>query len=137
MRPGCVLELPTAPSLTATYLAEVVSVQDPAQLGRVQLRLLSFDGIAGQDAAIWARVAVPFAGPDRGAFLLPDVGDEDVERRRADGEGEEGCGHSQTLSLLREAGEGGRAQRGRVGECSAMMTPPRRFAPTLPFQGRD
>ena len=73
-----VLDLPTAPSPTASYLAEVVSVQDPETLARVQVRLLSFDGIAGQDAPIWARVAVPFAGPDRGAFLLPDVGDEVV-----------------------------------------------------------
>jgi phage baseplate assembly protein gpV len=42
------------------------------------VRLLSFDGVADQDAPAWARVAVPFAGPDRGAFLLPDVGDEVV-----------------------------------------------------------
>jgi phage baseplate assembly protein gpV len=78
MTPGLVLDLPTAPSATASYLATVVSVQDPDSLGRVQVRLLSFDGIADQDAPIWARVAVPFAGPDRGAFLLPDVGDEVV-----------------------------------------------------------
>jgi uncharacterized protein involved in type VI secretion and phage assembly len=42
----------------------------------VQVRLLSFDGIGEQDGPIWARVAVPFAGRNRGAFLLPDVGDE-------------------------------------------------------------
>jgi uncharacterized protein involved in type VI secretion and phage assembly len=37
---------------------------------------LEDDGVENQDGALWARVAVPFAGPGRGAFLLPDVGDE-------------------------------------------------------------
>jgi uncharacterized protein involved in type VI secretion and phage assembly len=59
------------------YLAEVVAVGgDPLNLSRVQVRLYSFDGPANQDGPIWARVAVPFAGANRGAFLLPDVGDE-------------------------------------------------------------
>ena len=58
------------------YLAEVVSVKDTDQLSRVQVRLLSYDGIGDQDAPLWARVAVPFAGNNRGAFMLPDVGDE-------------------------------------------------------------
>ncbi|HVG18986.1 MAG TPA: phage baseplate assembly protein V [Blastocatellia bacterium] len=60
----------------ASYLAEVTSVQDPENLSRVQVRLLSFDGLGEQDAPLWARVAVPFAGGNRGAFMLPDVGDE-------------------------------------------------------------
>ena len=58
------------------YLGEVVSVEDRQNLSRVQVRLFSFDGPADQDGPIWARVALPFAGADRGAFLLPDVGDE-------------------------------------------------------------
>jgi uncharacterized protein involved in type VI secretion and phage assembly len=61
---------------TACHLAEVVAVKDPDGLGRVQVRLLAFDGVDGQDAPLWARVTVPFAGNDRGAFLIPDVGDE-------------------------------------------------------------
>jgi uncharacterized protein involved in type VI secretion and phage assembly len=61
---------------SATYLAEVVAVQDPENLSRVQVRLLNFDGVDDQDAPVWARVAVPFAGDRRGAFMLPDVGDE-------------------------------------------------------------
>src|SRR5437899_1151143 len=65
-----------AERLNAAYLATVVSVQDPDNLARVQVRLLSFDGVAQQDAAIWARVALPFAGDHRGCFMLPDVGDE-------------------------------------------------------------
>jgi uncharacterized protein involved in type VI secretion and phage assembly len=60
----------------ASYLAEVTSVDDPDNRTRVQVRLLSFDGVGDHDAPIWARVAVPFAGNNRGAFMLPDVGDE-------------------------------------------------------------
>ncbi len=60
----------------AGFLARVVSLDDPEQRGRVRIRLLAFDGVAQQDAAIWARVAAPFAGNDRGAFFLPDVDDE-------------------------------------------------------------
>ena len=57
-------------------LARVVAVNDPEGIGRVKVRLLSFDGPDEQDAEIWARVAVPFAGNNRGAFLIPDVDDE-------------------------------------------------------------
>jgi uncharacterized protein involved in type VI secretion and phage assembly len=68
-----------APAHTAFYgaqLAKVVSVSDPDSLGRVQVRLYGFDGVSDQDGPIWARVAVPFAGGSRGAFFIPDVGDE-------------------------------------------------------------
>jgi uncharacterized protein involved in type VI secretion and phage assembly len=58
------------------YLAKVVSVQDPDSLNRVQVRLYGFDGPDGQDAPMWARVAVPFAGQNRGAFMIPNVEDE-------------------------------------------------------------
>ena len=70
------LDMAPAGWLSASTLAVVVSVKDPAGLSRVQVRLLSFDGVGDHDAPIWARVAVPFAGPDRGAFFIPDVGDE-------------------------------------------------------------
>jgi uncharacterized protein involved in type VI secretion and phage assembly len=57
------------------YLARVVSLDDPERLARVQVMLLSFAD--QQDhAEIWARVAVPCAGANRGTFLLPDVNDE-------------------------------------------------------------
>jgi uncharacterized protein involved in type VI secretion and phage assembly len=58
------------------YLAKVVSVKDDQNLARVQVRLFGFDGVDGQDAAIWARVAVPFAGSNMGAFFLPGRDDE-------------------------------------------------------------
>ena len=40
------------------------------------MRLIAFDGIADQDAPLWARVVAPFAGQNRGAFFMPDVDDE-------------------------------------------------------------
>jgi uncharacterized protein involved in type VI secretion and phage assembly len=66
----------SAEALAGAYLAKVTSVQDPENLARVQVRLLSFDGVPQQDGAMWARVALPFAGSHRGVFMLPDVGDE-------------------------------------------------------------
>jgi uncharacterized protein involved in type VI secretion and phage assembly len=64
------------PPLGRAHLGKVESVEDQDSLGRVQVRLYGCHGVADQDALLWARVAVPFAGADRGAFLLPDVGDE-------------------------------------------------------------
>lgn len=58
------------------HLAEVVSVEDVGTTGRIELRLLAYDGPATQDGRISARVCVPVAGGERGAFLIPDVGDE-------------------------------------------------------------
>ncbi|HTE48244.1 MAG TPA: phage baseplate assembly protein V [Gemmatimonadaceae bacterium] len=72
-----IFDLPHAPTgMYGTQLARVVSVSDPDHLGRVQVRVLNFDAVADQDAPLWARVAVPFAGNNRGAFLIPDVDDE-------------------------------------------------------------
>jgi uncharacterized protein involved in type VI secretion and phage assembly len=62
--------------LFGTYLAEVVSVKDDKQQGRIQVKLLPFDGIGAQNAPFWARVAVPYAGNNRGAYLIPSKGDE-------------------------------------------------------------
>lgn len=56
------------------HLALVTDLNDPDHRSRVKVRLLALDG-EGR-AEIWARVALPFAGDNRGAFLLPDVGDE-------------------------------------------------------------
>lgn len=60
----------------AGLLARVVSLDDPERKNRVQVRLYAYDAVAGQDAPLWARVAAPFAGDDRGTFFLPDVDDE-------------------------------------------------------------
>lgn len=60
--------------LSGAQLARVTSVRDPEGLARVQVQLMAPD--ADGDARLWARVAVPFAGNNRGAFLIPDVDDE-------------------------------------------------------------
>lgn len=65
-----------AERLHASFLARVVSVKDDLNLGLVQVRLINYDGGSLQDGPIWARVALPFAGPNRGVFMLPDVDDE-------------------------------------------------------------
>jgi uncharacterized protein involved in type VI secretion and phage assembly len=71
------LPFPAAPAWAqAGLLARVTSLDDPDGAGRVQVRLLAFDGVAQQDAPMWARMVAPFAGKDRGAFFLPDVDDE-------------------------------------------------------------
>ena len=62
--------------MQSAHLAKVVDIADPERLNRVQVRLLAFDAVEGQDAPLWARVVCPFAGADRGAFLMPDVDDE-------------------------------------------------------------
>ena len=62
----------------AAFLATVISVQDPDNHNRIQVRVFNFDGVTDHDAPVWARVAVPFAGSNRGAFFIPDVGDEVV-----------------------------------------------------------
>jgi len=69
-------ENPSPGLFTGTYLAEVTDLNDPANLARVKIRLLNFDGVDGHDGPIWARVALPFAGNNRGAFFIPDIGDE-------------------------------------------------------------
>jgi uncharacterized protein involved in type VI secretion and phage assembly len=58
------------------YQAVVINVQDPENRNRVQVRIFNADGIDSQDGPVWARVAVPFAGSGRGAFFIPDIGDE-------------------------------------------------------------
>jgi uncharacterized protein involved in type VI secretion and phage assembly len=62
----------------ALFLATVINVQDPDNRNRVQVRIYNADGVTGQDGPMWARVAVPVAGGSRGAFFIPDVGDEVV-----------------------------------------------------------
>lgn len=71
-----IFDIPQPGIFQATHLAEVVSVEDPDQLSRVQIRLLNFDGLSEHDAPIWARVATAFAGQNYGAFFIPNVGDE-------------------------------------------------------------
>lgn len=56
------------------HLGIVTSVRDPDSKGRVQVKIPAID--PNGEAKIWARVAVPYAGNNFGAFLIPDVGSE-------------------------------------------------------------
>jgi uncharacterized protein involved in type VI secretion and phage assembly len=77
MMPGReIFEVTTPGQFHGGYLAEVIDLNDPENLARVQVRLLNCDGVDGHDGPVWARVASAFAGNNRGAFLIPDVGDE-------------------------------------------------------------
>ena len=57
------------------FLAEVLDLVDPQGLAQVKVRLHATAGVSDQDGPVWASVASPFAGDDRGAFWMPDVGD--------------------------------------------------------------
>lgn len=73
MTPDLLVATPAA-WMGGVHLGEVTSVADPLGIGRVKLLIPSLHA----EAEFFARVAVPFAGADRGAFLIPDVGDEVV-----------------------------------------------------------
>lgn len=68
--------IPTPGWTQAAFLARVVSLDDPENRSRVQIKLLSLTDVHGQDSTMWARVVSAFAGNHRGAFFLPDVDDE-------------------------------------------------------------
>jgi uncharacterized protein involved in type VI secretion and phage assembly len=70
------IDPPQIPPAATHQLAEVVSVKDVHKTGRIDVKLLSYDGPTSQHGTLPARVCVPFAGAQRGAFLIPDVGDE-------------------------------------------------------------
>jgi uncharacterized protein involved in type VI secretion and phage assembly len=51
----------------------VADNKDPQKLGRVRVNI---PALSDQAVTPWARIATPMAGPSRGLYLLPDVGDE-------------------------------------------------------------
>lgn len=51
----------------------VTNNQDPDKMGRVKVK---FPWLSDVDESTWARVAAPMAGNQRGAYFLPEVGDE-------------------------------------------------------------
>ena len=53
--------------------AVVTNNQDPEGLGRVKVR---FPWLSDDNETDWVRVATLMAGPERGSFFLPEVGDE-------------------------------------------------------------
>src|SRR5690606_4786923 len=57
------------------YTGAVRDNQDPLGQGRVAVTVASVEGKLAREQ-VWARVAVAFAGSERGMWMLPDVGDE-------------------------------------------------------------
>lgn len=68
---------PSRTRLFGVYTGIVTNVQDPHGQGRVRIKLPWSEG-ASAVYEIWARLAVPMAGHQRGMWLVPDVGDEVV-----------------------------------------------------------
>jgi len=61
--------------LYGVYPAQVSDIKDPKGQGRVRVKLpWAPDADGGFE--VWARLAVPMAGNNRGSWLVPDVGDE-------------------------------------------------------------
>lgn len=56
-------------------LATVTSVDDPLKQGRIKVTFPWLDESLESD---WVPVAAPFAGKDRGLYMMPEVGDEMV-----------------------------------------------------------
>src|ERR1700681_1198967 len=63
---------------SGVYPAIVVDNVDPANSGRVKVRLpqVLVAGESGHE--VWARIATLMAGANRGTWFIPDVGDEVV-----------------------------------------------------------
>ncbi|MBD3217389.1 MAG: phage tail protein [candidate division Zixibacteria bacterium] len=51
----------------------VTNIDDPQAVGRVRV---SFPWLSDEDESHWARVTQVMAGSDRGAWIIPEVGDE-------------------------------------------------------------
>lgn len=58
------------------YPALVLDLNDPDAEGRVKVRLPWSPDPGSAAYEVWARVAVPMAGNNRGTWLIPDKGDE-------------------------------------------------------------
>jgi uncharacterized protein involved in type VI secretion and phage assembly len=56
--------------------AVVTSLDDPDDMGRVKVKLVTFGGSDAPIESTWARVASPMAGKDAGLMLYPIVNDE-------------------------------------------------------------
>lgn len=72
---GTSINTPTTPRFYGVHIGTVEDNQDPAQQGRVKVRLPWLTD--GSDAyTVWARLATSMAGDARGTWFVPDVGDE-------------------------------------------------------------
>jgi phage protein D len=63
----------SGPAAPGVVVAQVTDVHDPQQQGRVQL---TYPWLSDDHVSDWARTVQPGAGKDRGAMVVPEVGDE-------------------------------------------------------------
>jgi uncharacterized protein involved in type VI secretion and phage assembly len=61
---------------SGVYPAVVIANVDPANSGRVQVRLPQLSGPGQEGYEAWARIATLMAGKNRGTWFIPDVQDE-------------------------------------------------------------
>jgi uncharacterized protein involved in type VI secretion and phage assembly len=59
--------------LVGVVPALVSNNDDPDQQGRIKVK---FPWLTDREESDWARIAAPYAGKERGLFILPEVGDE-------------------------------------------------------------
>ena len=62
--------------LYGAYPATVTDIKDPDSQGRIKVKLPWSPDNDGGGYEVWARLAVPMAGNNRGSWLIPDVNDE-------------------------------------------------------------
>ncbi|HEX5164008.1 MAG TPA: phage baseplate assembly protein V [Thermomicrobiales bacterium] len=62
--------------LYGAYSAQVTDIRDPDGQGRVKVKLPWSPDLNGGGYEVWARLAVPMAGNNRGTWLVPDPNDE-------------------------------------------------------------
>ena len=66
-----------ASGVQGVVTAKVVSLEDPENLGRVQVMYPWLPKYKSADlASNWARMATPMGGPERGFYFLPEIDDE-------------------------------------------------------------
>lgn len=56
--------------------AVVRANEDPEKLGRVRVEYPAFHGESASTPSEWARLCVPYASENHGAWFLPEIGDE-------------------------------------------------------------
>lgn len=59
--------------ITGVVTALVKSLDDPTHQGKIQLQ---FPWLSDTQRSSWAPVAAPLSGKSRGAFFMPEIGDE-------------------------------------------------------------
>lgn len=68
----------STPSYFGVYPAIVTGIEDPDDLGRVEVRLPAVRGQAGGDLRLWATLCTPYADDEQGLLILPEVGSQVV-----------------------------------------------------------